>query len=167
MTTYVSSFTCNPTAGNAPVSVTFTDTSVATPFTPITAWHWNFGDTNISTLQNPNHTYNIPGTYKVVLTTHWGGIIKLSTFSIVVNTQILLPGANSSKMLIECSKNDGETFQLRRIVTLGQPGQYLYPRNITRRWGSARDFVLRFTITDPVPVLVARICALIRIAGKQ
>ncbi len=30
-------------------------------------WNWNFGDGNISTLQNPVHTYLLPGTYSVSL----------------------------------------------------------------------------------------------------
>lgn len=33
-----------------------------------TSWLWDFGDGNTSTLQNPSHTYNSPGTYMVCLT---------------------------------------------------------------------------------------------------
>jgi PKD repeat protein len=33
------------------------------------SYNWNFGDGNISTLQNPLHTYALPGTYYVCLTT--------------------------------------------------------------------------------------------------
>lgn len=31
-------------------------------------WHWDFGDLNTSSEQNPQHAYNAPGTYEVLLT---------------------------------------------------------------------------------------------------
>jgi PKD repeat protein len=33
----------------------------------IISWDWDFGDGNSSTLQNPTHLYNVPGTYNVTL----------------------------------------------------------------------------------------------------
>ncbi len=41
----------------------FADTSTATA----TAWLWDFGDGNTSTLQNPSHSYVLPGDYEVCL----------------------------------------------------------------------------------------------------
>ena len=61
----VANFSGTPTSGNAPLTVTFTDSSTNTP----TAWSWNFGDLNTSTVQNPSHTYNSVGSYTVALTT--------------------------------------------------------------------------------------------------
>ncbi len=63
------SFTWVPTAPATGATVTFTDTSTENP----TSWLWNFGDPsagllNSSGLQNPNFTYNLPGTYTVTLT---------------------------------------------------------------------------------------------------
>lgn len=60
----VANFTATPTAGNAPLPVQFTDTSVGTG---ITSWNWDFGDGNTSTSQNPSHTYATNGTYTVTL----------------------------------------------------------------------------------------------------
>ncbi len=60
----VANFSGNPTSGLAPLSVTFTDSSTNTP----TAWSWNFGDSNTSTVQNPSHTYSAAGNYTVALT---------------------------------------------------------------------------------------------------
>jgi hypothetical protein len=57
-------FTANVTAGLAPLTVQFTDTSTGSP----TSWHWDFGDGNTSTDQNPQHTYSSAGTYTVTLT---------------------------------------------------------------------------------------------------
>lgn len=58
----VASFTDVPTA----LSVAFTDTSASLGDT-ITAWHWDFGDSNTSSLQNPTHVYASGGTYNVTL----------------------------------------------------------------------------------------------------
>ena len=59
-----------PTSGCAsvanPLVVTFQDNST-TPSGTIVSWAWDFGDGNVSTLQNPTHNYNSPGTYTVSL----------------------------------------------------------------------------------------------------
>lgn len=66
----VAAFSANPTFGNVPLFVQFTDSSTNTP----TSWAWNFGDGGTSTLQNPTHTYSVPGEYTVSLTaTNAGG----------------------------------------------------------------------------------------------
>ncbi len=60
----VASFSSNANSGNAPLSVTFTDTSTGSP----TSWKWNFGDGTYSTIQNPTHIYSTAGKYTVTLT---------------------------------------------------------------------------------------------------
>ena len=57
-------FTANITSGIAPLTVQFTDLSTGGP----TSWHWDFGDGNTSTAQNPQHTYTTAGLYTVTLT---------------------------------------------------------------------------------------------------
>lgn len=57
-------FSATPLAGCSPLVVNFTDLSTGSP----TAWNWNFGNGNTSTLQNPTATYFTPGTYTVTLT---------------------------------------------------------------------------------------------------
>ncbi|HOL41273.1 MAG TPA: PKD domain-containing protein [Methanospirillum sp.] len=76
-------FSANPRSGEAPLTVQFTDLSTGNP----TMWNWDFGDGSIipagadenvtceggvcpppNTLQNPRHTYIVPGTYTVTLT---------------------------------------------------------------------------------------------------
>ncbi len=49
------------------LTVEFTDNSTD-PDGTITAWEWDFGDGNSSTLQNPTHTYDTANTYIVTLT---------------------------------------------------------------------------------------------------
>jgi len=57
-------FVGEPTSGNAPLTVNFTDQSTNHP----TSWSWDFGDGGSSTEQNPSHQYADPGTYTVSLT---------------------------------------------------------------------------------------------------
>lgn len=53
-----------PTAGSAPLTVSFHDVSTGGP----TRWLWQFGDGATSTEQNPVHTYYHDGSYSVSLT---------------------------------------------------------------------------------------------------
>jgi PKD repeat protein len=59
-------FTANVTAGYAPMSVQFTDTSAGAP----TSWAWDFNGDGVtdSTVQSPTYTYSTPGVYTVTLT---------------------------------------------------------------------------------------------------
>ena len=57
-------FTGQPTIGNTPLAVEFTDRSTGYP----TSWNWNFGDGKGSSDQNPVHTYWSSGDYTVTLT---------------------------------------------------------------------------------------------------
>ena len=62
----VANFTASTTTTGcqAPFTVTFKDQT-----TPgASAWLWNFGDGNTSTLQNPSHTYTSTGSFDVTLT---------------------------------------------------------------------------------------------------
>jgi len=59
----LSDFTVDRTFGFAPLTVNFSDASTGV----VTGWNWNFGDTNGSINQNPQHIYGVPGTYTVTL----------------------------------------------------------------------------------------------------
>ena len=59
----VAGFTCEADTDN-PLTIEFTNTS-----TNAVSYRWNFGDGSSADLTaNPNHTYEAPGTYTVVLT---------------------------------------------------------------------------------------------------
>ena len=60
----VAEFSAKPTEGKAPLTVIFSDESIGNP----TSWKWDFGDGDISTIQNPIHNYSKVGRYTVILT---------------------------------------------------------------------------------------------------
>jgi len=60
----IAMFSANPTQGQPPLSVAFTDLSENNP----DRWSWEFGDGGTSSEQSPTHTYTANGTYTVNLT---------------------------------------------------------------------------------------------------
>lgn len=52
--------------------------------------------------------------------------------------------------VLEVSKDGGRTWVIRRFVPLGKQGEYTR-RASCKRLGRARDFAVRFRITDPIP----------------
>lgn len=62
-------FEGDPTSGNAPLEVQFTDLSVDS----VMSWDWDFGDGNTSSEQHPGHIYIDPGSYTVILTVNGPG----------------------------------------------------------------------------------------------
>lgn len=54
---------------------------------------------------------------------------------------------------IECSKDNGRTWTMPVAAGIGPLGGYLY-RAVWRRFGSARDFVFRIRMSDPVKFVV-------------
>lgn len=93
-------FNSDVTSGVTPLTVQFADLS--TPgSSPITAWHWLFGDGEESTAQNPSHEYTEEDTYNVSLevTTAGGNSTQLKLNFITVTPPdagdtetIMLPG---------------------------------------------------------------------------
>jgi uncharacterized protein (TIGR02145 family) len=83
----VASFTINPESPRAGETIKFTNTSEYA-----TAYSWDFGDGNISDLENPFHSFTVAGTYTVSLTaTGEGGE---NTYSRQVVISAPLPSAN-------------------------------------------------------------------------
>ncbi len=58
----VAQFTVSDSAGCGPLTVTFNHTGSGS-----TSWLWDFGDGASSSVENPTHIYNVPGTYDVTL----------------------------------------------------------------------------------------------------
>ena len=85
--------------GEAPLLVTFTDSSTNNP----TSWQWDFGDGGTSSVQNPTHEYTTAGTYTVSLTVSnaYGTDTEVKTDYIEV-----LPGGCPSTV----TDTDGNTY---------------------------------------------------------
>jgi PKD repeat protein len=77
----IAEFSANPTSGDDPLTVGFTDLSTGSP----TSWQWDFGDGASSTAQNPSHTYTAPGSYDVTLTVSDGTDSNSQTKSGYIN----------------------------------------------------------------------------------
>lgn len=60
----VAAFAANPTSGQLPLTVHFSDQSTG----QVTAWQWDFGDGHTGSGQNPTQTYGAPGDYDITLT---------------------------------------------------------------------------------------------------
>lgn len=85
----VANFTADVVSGDAPLTVTFTDTSSGSP----DAWLWDFGDGQGSESQSPVHIYEEEGTFTVTLKAY----IKTGSTEVVASlTSPLLKSANSS-----------------------------------------------------------------------
>lgn len=97
-------FTLNITKGCVPLNVSFTDQSINTGGSLTPQWQWSFGDGGVSSVQNPNYAFTIPGTFNVTLIYKDGhgcdssitkiGLIKVSNKPTVVitNTPTSLSG---------------------------------------------------------------------------
>ncbi len=88
-------------SGNAPLAVTFEDTSTST--TPVISWLWNFGDGATSTVQNPTHEYLTPGIYNVSLETGNETGVNVVTYPDMVSV-CQLPAANIAARIISGRK---------------------------------------------------------------
>lgn len=66
-----------------------------------------------------------------------------------------VPLTQDYHITLEISRDGGRTFGSPRPRTLGLTGQYENPIVKWQRLGSAKDFVLRFTMTDPIPFVIA------------
>ncbi len=64
----VTLYTPSAQQGCVPFTVSMTDNSTGTS-APVIAWDWDFGNGDSSSAQEPDYTFEVPGTYTVSLTT--------------------------------------------------------------------------------------------------
>ena len=83
----VAVFFASRTSGNAPLTVTFTDSSTGSP----ASWLWNFGDGSTSTSKSPSHIYSSAGIYTVTLTVTNTAGSGMSSSTIYVNSTSTSP----------------------------------------------------------------------------
>ncbi len=104
-------FTADPTGGNAPLTVQFTDESTGNTET----WLWTFGDGGTSTAQNPMHTYKTPGNYTVNLSVE-GEICTKSGYIKVI--PVLFGDANDDNVVDQADT----LLVLKQVVGAVEPG---------------------------------------------
>lgn len=80
----VADFSADPTSGDAPLQVQFTELATGA----ITAYDWDFGDGNTSGLASPVHNYASAGTYTVSLTVSGPGGADTETKTDYINVTI-------------------------------------------------------------------------------
>lgn len=85
----VSSPTCTPNTGNAPLTVHFAANATDADNDPLT-YSWTFGDGTTSIDANPVHTYAQPGTYVASLTVSDGKDQASGSLTIAVNPAITM-----------------------------------------------------------------------------
>lgn len=89
----ISRLAANPSEGNPPLTVIFSTTATDFDGDSLT-YHWDFGDGQTSTEEDPSHTFTEPGTYEVTLTvTDAQGASVTETITITVYEQELPPGS--------------------------------------------------------------------------
>lgn len=84
-------FDIEPACAGLPTQ--FINLSLTLPGTAVSSYNWDFGDSNSSALENPQHAYQNAGSYTVTLT------ITYATCSTVSSHTIDIPGASVSFLL--------------------------------------------------------------------
>ena len=110
-------FTADVTAGDAPLTVRFTDLSEVPG---ATTWHWEFGDGTSSHDRNPTHVYTANGSYNVRLTVTGpnGDATATKREFVVVGTPGVLPNEsepNDARDLANNAVNNAQPFAGQRF----------------------------------------------------
>ncbi|MDG6913611.1 MAG: PKD domain-containing protein, partial [Nitrososphaerota archaeon] len=96
----------SPTSSSGPTWYTVNFSAVAVSGSwNYTSWVWTLGDGNISRLQNPSHTYTVPGNYQANVTVTDSSGSKASSATIWINvthslpfSTTLTPSSNSTRV---------------------------------------------------------------------
>lgn len=73
---------------------------------PITSYHWDFGDSNVSTSASPMHTYTTVGPFNVTLTVSDGTTTIQHTESVLLNPTVVIPEFTTAQICNEVSFTD-------------------------------------------------------------
>ncbi len=176
----VADFSASPTIGEAPLKVTFTDSSTGSP----TAWKWSFGDGSaLVTDQNPEYTYSKAGVYTVKHTAinAYGRSTEIKTNYITVGS--VSPNADFSASTTsgnapltvkftdkstgsptewKWSFGDGSALvtQYNPTYTYTKPGTYTVKETVSNAAGKDTEIKTNYiTVTAPLKAPVAAMSA--------
>lgn len=136
-------FNADPVVGCSPLTVNLTQYSVGD-----TAWFWDFGDGNVSLLENPSHTFTQPGTYTIELS-NFGCGFDQSTVDVTV-----LPGPPVSFTVAPAAVCANEPFTFTNTTSV--PGGALWNfgdgnsstlSNPTHAYASSGSYPVSLTVT--------------------
>lgn len=140
------------TSESAGYTATFTDASTDVNGT-LAAWHWDFGDGNTSTVQNPTHAYASAGTYTVQLTvTDANGVTQASVSHLigisapVVTASFTQVTTHLSVALTDTSTDTGGTIT-SWLWNFGD-GQTSTLQNPTHLYPTTGSYTVKLTVTD-------------------
>jgi hypothetical protein len=90
-------------------------------------------------------------------------MITVAEFFLDMETGVGLQSGQGSapQITLDVSKDNGRTWSNPRLLSVGAVGKYM-TRVIARRFGSARDFVFRIRMTDPVKFVVTEGAAVVQ-----
>jgi len=122
----------------------------------VNSWAWNFGDGNTSSLQNPTHTYALPGTYTITLTASNGtvAIAEVKPNYITVNP---LPNISYTTSPVGCevpyqpvfsNVQPSGSFTYNWNFGNGQTSTNMTPTNVTYNSNGTYNVALTVTNTN-------------------
>jgi PKD repeat protein len=143
-------FGANPTSGNVPLTVQFTNQSTGN----ITAYTWEFGDGATSTDVSPTHTYANPGTYNVRLIAVGPG--GQSTAQATINATrpanapvaAFTPSVTSGSIPLTVQFNNQSTGDITRYEWSFGDGSST-ERNPSYTFTQPGTYTVRLTVTGP------------------
>ena len=150
-------FTHDATCANTPVE--FMDQSSPNGGTNITSWEWNFGDpfsgnSNTSTLQNPQHLYTVAGNYNVQLIV-WNSNLCSDTIisNLIIDNELVADFTFSESCLYEPTLFFPDT----TIIDPGNitiwhwsfgDGTYSNSQNTSHIYASSSEYTVTLNITN-------------------
>jgi PKD repeat protein len=148
----VAVFSANPTSGEAPLTVSFTDQSTGA----ITDWAWDFGDGGSSAEQDPSHQFTNAGDYKVKLTVTGPGGSNSATASISVSeppppapVAVFSATPTSGEAPLTVSFTDQSTGAITDWAWDFGDGGSSVAQSPNHEYTAADDYMVTLTVTGP------------------
>lgn len=130
------------------LNVAFSDSTVAVD--PLVSWSWDFGDGNVSTDQNPSHTYGSPGTYTVCLTVDDGcqTLQHCETITVVCQDPTASFNANGTSLTVDFTDNTTTASTVNTWLWDFGDGFLSTLENPTHTFNAPGSYVVCLTVTD-------------------